>query len=128
MTDISSGFIDPGDDKNADRKDLPMTQVDEEEVDAQRGEAVDAPSGQGAGIGGEPTRLPAGGEPRDARDESSTPAAEGADGTEKPDGLGSDGTIPNVPGGVGVGAGAPTTFEPEEDIEAARRRDDRSAI
>ncbi|MFF2496609.1 hypothetical protein [Agromyces sp. NPDC058064] len=55
-------------------------------------------------------------------------AVDASAGTVKPDGLGSGGTIPNVPGGVGVGAGAPTTFEPEEDVEAARRRDDRSAI
>lgn len=39
-------------------------------------------------------------------------------------GLGSEGTIPDEPGGVGVGAGEPTTFEPEEDPEAAANRDD----
>jgi hypothetical protein len=39
-------------------------------------------------------------------------------------GLGSEGTIPDAPGGVGVGAGEPTTFEPEEDPEAAENRDD----
>jgi hypothetical protein len=39
-------------------------------------------------------------------------------------GLGSDGTIPDEPGSVGVGAGEPTTFEPEEDPEAASNRDD----
>jgi hypothetical protein len=39
-------------------------------------------------------------------------------------GLGSDGTIPDAPGGVGVGAGEPTTFEPEEDPEAADHRDE----
>ena len=38
-------------------------------------------------------------------------------------GLGSDGTIPDDPGSVGVGAGEPTTFEPEEDPEAAANRD-----
>lgn len=50
------------------------------------------------------------------------------DHTEKRDhhdgGLGSDGTIPDEPGSVGVGAGEPTTFEPEEDPEAATNRDD----
>lgn len=45
-------------------------------------------------------------------------------GTTKRDGLGSEGTIPNEPGSVGVGAGEPTTFEPEEDPEAAANRDD----
>jgi len=44
------------------------------------------------------------------------------EGTKKDGGLGSEGTIPNEPGGVGVGAGEPTTFEPEEDPEAAARR------
>jgi hypothetical protein len=44
-------------------------------------------------------------------------------GTTKRDGLGSEGTIPNEPGSVGVGAGEPTTFEPEEDPEAAAHRD-----
>lgn len=39
-------------------------------------------------------------------------------------GLGSEGTIPDVPGSVGVGAGEPTTFEPEEDPEAAANRDE----
>ena len=47
----------------------------------------------------------------------------GSEGTKKPGGLGSEGTIPNEPGGVGVGAGEPTTFEPEEDPEAAAQRD-----
>jgi hypothetical protein len=39
-------------------------------------------------------------------------------------GLGSEGTIPDDPGSVGVGAGEPTTFEPEEDPEAAANRDE----
>lgn len=43
---------------------------------------------------------------------------------QKPGGLGGEGTIPNEPDGVGVGAGEPTTFEPEEDPEAAANRDD----
>lgn len=46
-----------------------------------------------------------------------------AEGTPKDGGLGTDGTIPNEPGSVGVGAGEPTTFEPEEDPEAAAHRD-----
>jgi hypothetical protein len=45
------------------------------------------------------------------------------DGTAKEDGLGQEGTIPSEPGSVGVGAGEPTTFEPEEDPDAAARRD-----
>jgi hypothetical protein len=45
------------------------------------------------------------------------------EGTKKDGGLGSEGTIPNEPGGIGVGVGEPTTFEPEEDPEAAARRD-----
>jgi hypothetical protein len=38
-------------------------------------------------------------------------------------GLGSAGTIPDEPASVGVGAGEATTFEPEEDPEAAADRD-----
>lgn len=34
-----------------------------------------------------------------------------------------DGSIPSGPTGVGVGAGEPSTFEPEEDPEAAAQRD-----
>ncbi|MDQ0893585.1 hypothetical protein [Agromyces ramosus] len=45
------------------------------------------------------------------------------DGTKKEGGLGSDGTIPSEPGTVGIGAGEPTTFEPEEDPDAAAQRD-----
>lgn len=45
------------------------------------------------------------------------------DGTAKQDGLGQEGTIPSEPGSVGVGAGEPTTFEPEEDPDAAAQRD-----
>jgi len=54
--------------------------------------------------------------PRDDRDR--TPADAGANG-----GLGSQGTIPAEPGSAGIGAGEPTTFEPEEDPEAAEARD-----
>jgi hypothetical protein len=42
-----------------------------------------------------------------------------SDGTEKEGGLGTEGTIPSGPAGVGVGAGEPSHFEPEEDPEAA---------
>ena len=38
-------------------------------------------------------------------------------------GLGTEGTIPDEPDGVAVGAGEATTFEPEEDPEVAARRD-----
>lgn len=44
------------------------------------------------------------------------------EGTKKEDGLGSEGTIPSGGQGVGVGAGEPSTFEPEEDPEAAAGR------
>lgn len=33
-----------------------------------------------------------------------------------------DGSVPTGPTGVGVGAGEPSTFEPEEDPEAAAQR------
>jgi hypothetical protein len=55
--------------------------------------------------------------------DSDTPNTAPRDGTKKADGLGSEGTIPSEPGSVGVGAGEPTTFEPEEDPEAAAQRD-----
>ncbi len=48
-------------------------------------------------------------------DESGTPGG----GEEKENGLGTEGTIPADPRGVGLGAGEPNTFEPEEDPEAA---------
>ena len=57
MTDISTGNIDPGDNKDADRKNLPMTQLDEDEI-GKHGSTTEAPAGEGAGIGGEPTPLP----------------------------------------------------------------------
>ena len=44
---------------------------------------------------------------------------DGADGR----GLGTEGTIPDDPDGVAVGAGEATTFEPEEDPEVAAQRD-----
>ena len=50
-----------------------------------------------------------------------------SEGTKKPGGLGGEGTIPNRPGGIGVGVGEPTTFEPEEDPEAAAHRDPEAA-
>jgi hypothetical protein len=58
VTDISTGNIDPGDNKDADRKNLPMTQLDEDEI-AKHGSTTEAPAGEGVGIGGEPTPLPA---------------------------------------------------------------------
>ena len=51
------------------------------------------------------------------------PSPRSGDDEEFDRGRGTDGTIPDEPGSVGVGAGEPTTFEPEEDPEAAARRD-----
>ncbi len=48
------------------------------------------------------------------------------DGTKTGSGLGSEGTIPDNPTGVGIGVGEPTTFEPEEDPEAAAGQDGRT--
>ncbi len=39
--------------------------------------------------------------------------------TSSDGGLGNEGTIPDNPTGVGIGAGEQSTFEPEEDPEAA---------
>jgi hypothetical protein len=58
VTDISTGELDPGDNKDADRKHLPMTQLQDDEIAAHRTDVDDAPAGEGVGIGGEPTRLP----------------------------------------------------------------------
>ncbi|RWZ64682.1 hypothetical protein ELQ92_08065 [Labedella populi] len=42
-----------------------------------------------------------------------------SEGTPKPDGLGSEGTIPNDPDGIAAGhTGTASTFEPEEDQHA----------
>lgn len=50
-------------------------------------------------------------------DTTGTTAAE--DGTVKPNGLGTDGTIPNSPDGIAVGVTeTPSHFNPEEDEEA----------
>ena len=57
MTDISTGNIDPGDNKDADRKNLPMTQLDEDEI-AKHGSTTDAPAGEGVGVGSPPIPLP----------------------------------------------------------------------
>ncbi len=57
------------------------------------------------------------------RDDGANEDSTDDDGTAKEDGLGQEGTIPSEPGSVGVGAGEPTTFEPEEDPDAAARRD-----
>lgn len=52
--------------------------------------------------------MPAGEAPSDAEEA-----------TEKPGGLGQDGTIPATPGGVAAGhTGTASTFEPEEDEKA----------
>lgn len=58
MTNISTGDVSPGDNRDRDRADLPMTQVDDDEVAKHRTTTDDAPEGEGLGIGGEPTRLP----------------------------------------------------------------------
>ena len=58
MTNISTGDVSPGDNRDRDRKNLPMTQVDDEEVAKHRTTTDDSPAGEGVGIGGEPTRLP----------------------------------------------------------------------
>ena len=42
-----------------------------------------------------------------------------SEGTEKPGGLGTDGTIPNHPGGIAAGyTGTSSNFNPEEDEHA----------
>ncbi|GGI45965.1 hypothetical protein BCL57_001473 [Agromyces flavus] len=56
--------------------------------------------------------------------DTTNPPAGSGDEDERERGRGTDGTIPDEPGSVGVGAGEPTTFEPEEDPEVAARRDD----
>ena len=61
---------------------------------------------------------------RDAeQDLERDPDSPDRDDVSRDQGLGSEGTIPDEPGSVGVGAGEPTTFEPEEDPEAAANRD-----
>ncbi len=45
--------------------------------------------------------------------------AKPGDGEKKENGLGTEGTIPADPRGVGIGEGEANTFEPEEDPEAA---------
>lgn len=68
MTDISTGGLDP-ENRDADRNDLPMTQLQEDEVTSHR-TTPEAPEGQGVGIGGEPTRLPPESDESTAGDES----------------------------------------------------------
>jgi hypothetical protein len=61
MSDTSTNAASPTDNRaEEDRANLPMTQVDEEEVAAHRGTAQ-APDGEGVGIAGETS--PAPGEP-----------------------------------------------------------------
>lgn len=45
------------------------------------------------------------------------------DGTQKADGLGGDGTIPNEPDGLGATTGEPSTFEPEEGEPTEREQE-----
>ncbi|CDJ99667.1 conserved hypothetical protein [Microbacterium sp. C448] len=53
------------------------------------------------------------------RDLENASDAENDEATQKPGGLGKDGTIPDAPGGVGAGhTGTRSTFEPEEDEKA----------
>lgn len=61
---------------------------------------------------------------REDRDAGRGPDQPDRDDVTRDQGLGSEGTIPDEPGSVGVGAGEPTTFEPEEDPEAAANRDE----
>ena len=61
---------------------------------------------------------------REDRDAGRWPDQPDRDDVTRDQGLGSEGTIPDEPGSVGVGAGEPTTFEPEEDPEAAANRDE----
>ncbi|WP_350348898.1 hypothetical protein ABIQ69_02875 [Agromyces sp. G08B096] len=62
MTDTSTNAANPSDNRDEeDRANLPMTQLDEEEIAAHSEAAsgrADAPDGEGVGIGGEPSRLP----------------------------------------------------------------------
>jgi hypothetical protein len=53
------------------------------------------------------------------RNTSAASSNDETEATEKPDGLGPDGTIPADPDGVAAGhTGEASTFEPEEDEEA----------
>jgi hypothetical protein len=55
----------------------------------------------------------------DDRDLENASDAEADEATQKPGGLGKDGTIPDAPGGVAAGhTGTSSTFEPEEDEKA----------
>lgn len=52
-------------------------------------------------------------------DASGQQGSDDEDSTTKPDGLGTDGTIPANPDGVAAGVtDEPSTFEPEEDEQA----------
>lgn len=53
MTTISTGDVSPGDGSDGDRKNLPMAQVDDEEIAKHSGIASDEPAGEGVGIAGE---------------------------------------------------------------------------
>jgi hypothetical protein len=69
------------------------------------------------------TGMPDGTDTPDERAPERNPDQPDRDDISRDQGLGSEGTIPDEPGSVGVGAGEPTTFEPEEDPEAAANRD-----
>jgi hypothetical protein len=53
MTNISTGDVSPGDSSDGDRKNLPMTQPDDEEIAKHSRIASDEPAGEGLGIAGE---------------------------------------------------------------------------
>jgi hypothetical protein len=53
MTNNSTGDVSPGDSSDGDQKNLPMTQVDDEEIVKHSGIASDEPAGDGVGIAGE---------------------------------------------------------------------------
>ncbi len=58
-------------------------------------------------------------QPDPSESKADATSADSADGEEKSDGLGQDGTIPDEPDGVAAGhTGEPSSFEPEEDERA----------
>jgi hypothetical protein len=58
-------------------------------------------------------------EPRTASSSAEPTESDDLVATEKPDGIGQDGTIPSDPEGVAAGhTGTESTFEPEEDEQA----------
>lgn len=58
-------------------------------------------------------------QPGSSQSKADASSADTADGEQKSDGLGPDGTIPDDPDGVAAGhTGEPSSFEPEEDEQA----------